>query len=47
MTQDTQGPDQNTTNGLPKVSLLEQVTPLARQLNCLDIDRIRFLLRAR
>jgi len=40
MTQDSQGPDQNTTDGLPKVSLLEQVTPLARQLNCLDIDRI-------
>ena len=25
---------------MPKTSLLEQVTPLARQINCLDIDRI-------
>ncbi|MCU0917195.1 MAG: sensor domain-containing diguanylate cyclase [Planctomycetes bacterium] len=30
----------NTPDELPKVSILEQVTPLARQINCLDIDRI-------
>ncbi len=29
-----------TKDHLRKVSLLEQVTPLARQINCLDIDRI-------
>ena len=32
--------NQATPDDLPKVSLLEQVTPLARQINCLDIDRI-------
>jgi diguanylate cyclase (GGDEF)-like protein len=32
--------DQNAPDGVPRVSLLEQVTPLARQVNCLDIDRI-------
>jgi diguanylate cyclase (GGDEF)-like protein len=40
MMQESQGPDNNTPERLPKVSLLEQVTPLARQINCLDIDRI-------
>ena len=33
-------PDQDTPDGLQKGSLLEQVTPLARQINCLDIERI-------
>jgi len=32
--------DRNTPDGQQKGSLLEQVTPLARQINCLDIDRI-------
>jgi diguanylate cyclase (GGDEF)-like protein len=40
MTRDSREPDQNTPDGLPGASLLEQVTPLARQINCLDIDRI-------
>jgi diguanylate cyclase (GGDEF)-like protein len=37
--QDTQR-DRATPDGPHKGSLLEQVTPLARQINCLDIDRI-------
>jgi diguanylate cyclase (GGDEF)-like protein len=40
MTRESNEPDQNTPDCLPRVSLLEQVTPLARQINCLDIDRI-------
>jgi diguanylate cyclase (GGDEF)-like protein len=32
--------NENLPEDLPKVSVLEQVTPLARQINCLDIDRI-------
>ncbi|GAH89525.1 unnamed protein product, partial [marine sediment metagenome] len=32
---------ESTDNGLGgDISLLEQVTPLARQINCLDIERI-------
>jgi diguanylate cyclase (GGDEF)-like protein len=30
----------HTETGAPVVSLLEQITPLARQINCLDIERI-------
>jgi len=33
-------PDRNAGDSLHKTSLLEQVTPLARQINCLDIGRI-------
>jgi diguanylate cyclase (GGDEF)-like protein len=33
-------PEQNPPEHLHKASLLEQVTPLAREINCLDIDRI-------
>jgi diguanylate cyclase (GGDEF)-like protein len=40
MNQDSNGPDRDTPDCLPKASLLQQVTPLARQINCLDIDRI-------
>jgi diguanylate cyclase (GGDEF)-like protein len=40
MIRDNKGLDQDAPDGVPKVSLLEQVTPLARQINCLDIDRI-------
>jgi diguanylate cyclase (GGDEF)-like protein len=36
----TREPDRDTPDSLPKASLLEQVTPLARQINCLDINRI-------
>ena len=32
--------DDNSADPPPKASLLEQVTPLAREINCLDIDRI-------
>jgi diguanylate cyclase (GGDEF)-like protein len=32
--------DRTAGDSLHKVSLLEQVTPLARQINCLDIDRV-------
>jgi len=32
--------DQSPSDPLHKASLLEQVTPLAREINCLDIDRI-------
>lgn len=32
--------DQSPSDPLRKASLLEQVTPLAREINCLDIDRI-------
>ena len=37
---DTREPSDGTSGCLHKVSLLEQVTPLARQINCLEIDRI-------
>ena len=40
MTRDSKGLDRDVPDCLPKGSLLEQVTPLARQINCLDIDRI-------
>ena len=33
-------PDRSAADSLHKTSLLEQVTPLARQINCLDIGRI-------
>ncbi len=32
--------NEHTETGAPVVSLLEQITPLARQINCLDIERI-------
>ena len=32
--------NEHTETGAPGVSLLEQITPLARQINCLDIERI-------
>jgi diguanylate cyclase (GGDEF)-like protein len=32
--------DESSETSLPAVSLLEQITPLARQINCLDIQRI-------
>jgi diguanylate cyclase (GGDEF)-like protein len=32
--------NEHTEAGAPVVSLLEQITPLARQINCLDIERI-------
>jgi diguanylate cyclase (GGDEF)-like protein len=32
--------DESAGSSLPVVSLLEQITPLARQINCLDIQRI-------
>lgn len=37
---DTRESHEGVPNGRPKTSLLEQVTPLARQINCLDIGRI-------
>ncbi len=36
----TEEPSSGAPDNRPKVSLLEQVTPLARQINSLDIDRI-------
>ena len=36
----TNRPDEGAAPQAPKVSLLERVTPLARQINSLDIDRI-------
>jgi len=32
--------DESAETSLPALSLLEQITPLARQINCLDIERI-------
>jgi len=40
MSEDSRESDQGAPVSGPKGSLLEQVTPLARQINCLDIDRI-------
>ncbi len=40
MTEENRETEQDTPARVPRVSLLEQVTPLARQINCLDIDRI-------
>lgn len=40
MMRQTEEPSSGALDNRPKVSLLEQVTPLARQINSLDIDRI-------
>jgi len=36
----TRDPGKNKNHPKPGISLLERITPLARQINCLDIDRI-------